>query len=48
LRGASRSDRNITSIAALNGSNRGETRTGVFRGGGTADANACRTVRRCT
>ena len=27
---------------------RGAARSGTFRVGGTADANACRTVRRCT
>jgi hypothetical protein len=32
----------------FNGSNRGEVRAGVLRGGGTALANACRTVRRYT
>jgi hypothetical protein len=46
--GASRSLRNIASIAALNGSNRGEVRAGVLRCGGIELANACRTVRRCT
>ena len=40
--------RSIASIAALNGSSRGATRCGVLRGGGTADSNAWRTVRRCT
>ena len=38
----------MSSIAALNGSNRGATRSGVFRAGGTADSKAWRTVRRCT
>jgi hypothetical protein len=38
----------IASIAALNPSNRGEDLVGVRRGGGSADVNACRTVRRCT
>ena len=46
--GASRSVRNIRRSSALNGSNLRDTRTGVFRGGGTALANACRTVLRCT
>jgi len=30
------------------GSSFGATRTGVFRSGGTAFSNACRTIRRCT
>ena len=47
LRGASRSARSIASINGLTGSSTGATR-GVFRGGGTGDPNACRTVRRCT
>ena len=38
--GASRSERSMSSTAALNGSNRGATRRGVFRAGGTADSNA--------
>ncbi|ORJ54300.1 hypothetical protein B5M45_27045 [Mycobacterium simiae] len=46
--GASRSLRNISSIAALNGSNRGAVRAAVLRGAGTADSSAWRTVRRCT
>jgi hypothetical protein len=46
--GASRSERNMSSIAALNGASRVEVRAGLFRGGGIALANACRTVRRCT
>jgi len=36
-------------MAALNGSNRGATRTADFRGGGgTTESNAWCTVRRCT
>lgn len=35
-------------MADLNGSNRGEERTGVFRGGGSADVRARRTVPRPT
>lgn len=35
-------------MCGLNGSRRPAVRTGVFRGGGTADSNAARTVRRCT
>ena len=46
--GASTSDRSIASIALLYGASRGAIRCGVFRGGGTADSNARRTVRRCT
>ena len=30
----------MASIAALNGSSRGATRSGVLRGGGIADSNA--------
>jgi hypothetical protein len=49
LRAALRSAVNITSIAALNGSNRGAARTSAFRaGGGSAESIACLTVRRCT
>jgi hypothetical protein len=48
LRGASRSDRSMPSIASRYGSNRGDGHTGTFRVGGAADASACRTVRRCT
>ena len=48
LGGASRSARNMASIAGWNGSNTRAARTGVFRGGGVAEVNACRTVRRCT
>jgi hypothetical protein len=46
--GTSRSLRNISSIAAVNGANLGDVRGGVLRRGGMALANACRTVRRCT
>jgi len=46
--GASKSLRSMASIAGLNGSSRGATRCGVFRGGGMADSSAWRTVRRCT
>jgi hypothetical protein len=46
--GASRSLRNIASIAAVKGSSLGASRCGTFRGGGIADSSAWRTVRRCT
>src|SRR6218665_1302159 len=46
--GAPTSSNSIASIAALNSSNRGDTRTGVFRGGGSACDNAVRTVARPT
>jgi hypothetical protein len=46
--GASTSDRSISSIAVLNGSNRGAIRCGVLRAGGIDDSSAWRTVRRCT
>jgi len=48
LRGASRSSRSIASINALAGSSRGAARTDIRRGGGSADASACRTARGCT
>ncbi len=48
LRGASRSSRSISSTTGLNSSSRRDTRTGVLRSGGSADASAWRTVRRCT
>lgn len=32
----------------MNASSFGARRSGVFRSGGTGDANACRIVRRCT
>jgi hypothetical protein len=38
----------ISSIAALNSSNRGAVRCGALRVGGTDDSSAWRTVRRCT
>jgi len=43
--GASRSLRNMASIAVLKGSTRCATRCGVFRAGGIADCKAWRTVR---
>ena len=46
--GASKSATSIASIASTYGPSFGATRSGVFRGGGSADASACRTVRRCT
>lgn len=48
LRGAVRSDRNIASIAVTNGSILRDCHLRRAGSGGAADANACRTVRRCT
>jgi hypothetical protein len=46
--GAYWSATNQASIVAFHGSSTGDTRGGDFRGGGTGDASAWRTVRRCT
>jgi hypothetical protein len=48
LRGTSRSAVNQPRIVSLYGPNAGDVRSAVLRAGGVADANACRTVRRCT
>jgi hypothetical protein len=46
--GASRSSSSHPSIVAFHGSSTADTREGLaFRGGGTGDTSACRTVRRC-
>ena len=48
LRGAARSSRSISSIHPATASRTGAARAGTLRSGGTGDAIACRTVRRCT
>ncbi len=48
LRQAVRSSTSIASISDFSASSFSATRTGTFRGAGTADASAARTVRRCT
>ena len=48
LRGAARSSRSISSIHPATASRTGAARSGTLRSGGTGDAIACRTVRRCT
>jgi len=48
LRGAVRSARSITSTSGATRSSFGAARCGTFRGAGSADASAARTVRRCT
>src|SRR5664280_2476125 len=48
LRHAVRSARSIASISGFAASSFGDRRTGVLRAGGTAEASAARTVRRCT
>ncbi len=48
LRHAVKSSMSIASISGFAGSSFGATRTGTFRGAGTAEANAARTVRRWT
>jgi hypothetical protein len=48
FRGASISWRSIPSMSSRTASNFGAARSGVFRAGGSADARACRIVRRCT
>ena len=48
LLGTSASATSQPSIVAFHGSSTGDTRGGVLRGGGTDDARAWRTVRRCT
>ena len=44
--GAERSSTNIASMNGLNSASRGDVRTGTFRAGGSACANATRTVAR--
>jgi len=48
LRGAAESAASHSSMIAFHGSNAGAARDGTFRAGGTGDANANRTSRRCT
>src|SRR6516164_9770556 len=48
LTGAARSSRSISSIHPVTASRTGAARTGTLRSGGSGEAIACRTVRRCT
>jgi hypothetical protein len=48
LRGASRSAASIASIRSATASRTRASRTGTFRGAGTGNASASRTIRRCT